>query len=294
MNLRDYETGRGQAPLPSRALPQLETCESGGRGKAPYTAKSAGNWADDAVGMTDAIIALDYSGAAIPDDGGKTPDTPIPPASSSKRKGTWGGARNTRHRTSTGLTSKQVRGILRAARDAWEGGAPLNRHTTVHWGVAGLPDAEAAAATGRLLKLMADWARMRGWRLRWVFVREHDAAAGKGSHVHLLLHVPASEAPFYSRRLRRWLRRVTGKPYQAGTVRSRPIGPTLSTATAAPRVYLANLATVLDYVCKGASPAAVNELALTRVERTGTVIGKRVGWSQGGFRTPSPSLAPVV
>ena len=63
-------------------------------------------------------------------------------------------------------------------------------------------------------------------------------------------------------------------------MRSRPIRPTVATATTAPRVYLANLAAVLDYVCKGASEGAADELALQRVERTGTVIGKRAGWSQ--------------
>src|SRR5690606_1443188 len=104
---------------------------------------------------------------------------------SSRPKGTWGGARNSRHRTSSGLTAAQVQGIHRAARDAIDDGFPLNRHTTVHWGVAGVPDADAGTATRRLLKLIADWARTRGWRLRWVFVREHDPAAGKGAHVHL-------------------------------------------------------------------------------------------------------------
>lgn len=292
MTLPDNGTGGGQVPLPSRTLPELETCESGGVDELPYDAKPRAQGADDVLGTTDAIIALGYGGSAIPDDGPQAAAAPGLETSSSSRKGTWGGARNTRHRTSTGLTSRQVRGIRRAALDAWESGAPLNRHTTVHWGVAGLPDAEAAAATGRLLKLIADWARTRGWRLRWLFVREHDAAAGKGAHVHLLLHVPASEAAFFSRRLRRWLRRVTGKAYRAGTVRSRPIGPTVGTATTAPRVYKANLSAVLAYVCKGASPAAAAELGLGRVERTGVVMGKRAGWSQsttsGGAGRPSP------
>ena len=99
-----------------------------------------------------------------------------------------GGARLRADRTSDHLTSKQARAILLAALAAEWIGEPFTRLVTVHWERAGISDNHAAIATGKLTKLMQDWARRRGARILWAWARENDK--GKGSHLHLLLACP--------------------------------------------------------------------------------------------------------
>jgi hypothetical protein len=155
---------------------------------------------------------------------------------------------------------------------------PLNRHLTIHWEAAGIPDCQAATATATFLTLARDWLRKRGGRFAWIFVRENGD--GKGSHVHILLHCPSELARACSAMQRRWLRRVTGKPYRARIIRTARIGGTLTAAQTAPAVYAKNLAAVVGYLLKGASPEAARALGLMRVESGGSIIGKRAGTSQ--------------
>jgi hypothetical protein len=169
--------------------------------------------------------------------------------------------------------------IREAAWAAVRLGVPLNRHITVHWGIAGFCDAEAGPATRALLKLMSDRARARGWRFAFVYAREHDPASGKGPHVHILAHVPAREAVAFTARQRAWLRRVTGRPYHRGVIHSRPIGPTVATYEARPDLYALNLGAAVAYLVKGASPEAAAALGLRRLEPSGPVTGKRAGRS---------------
>lgn len=189
----------------------------------------------------------------------------------------WGGARNSAGRTSDALSLKQASGIIEAAQFAYRVGVPFNRHVTIHLERAGVPDSEAAAAIGAFLTLARDWLRKRGERTAWAWVRENGD--GKGSHVHILLHVPAG-VTWGGWRLRRWIERITGKRYQAGIIRTARIGGTARTAGAAPAAYQANLAAVVAYVIKGASREAGQALRLDRLEAGGRIISKRAGWSQ--------------
>lgn len=196
----------------------------------------------------------------------------------------WGGARNRASRTSDSLSPERATGLIEAAQFAAAIGLPFNRHLTIHWERAGVPDSRAAAATGRFLKQAGDWIGKRGGRIAWLWVRENDEGDGsKGSHVHILLHVPAG-SKWTGWRLRRWLERITGKPYRAGTIQTARIGGTLRAAEMAPAVYQANLAAVVGYVLKGASRDAARALGLKRVEAGGRIIGKRCSTSQNiGF-----------
>jgi hypothetical protein len=153
---------------------------------------------------------------------------------------------------------------------------PFNRHLTIHWQQAGIPDERAAWATGRFLKLAGDWVAKRGGRFAWAWVRENGER--KGSHAHILLHLPAGTR--IGRMQRRWLRSITAKPYSASTIKTARIGGTAGAAQSAPAAYRANLAVVVGYILKGASPSAARKLELQRLEAGGRIIGKRAATSQ--------------
>ena len=188
----------------------------------------------------------------------------------------WGGRRNSASRTSDSLSLNQATNILEAAQFAAAAGMPFNRHLTIHWQQAGVPDERAAWATGRFLKLAGDWIAKRGGRFAWAWARENGSR--KGSHIHILLHLPAGTR--IGRMQRRWLRSITGKTYSASTIKTARIGGTAGAAQAAPAAYGANLTAVVRYMLKGASPDAARELGLERLEAGGRIIGKRAATSQ--------------
>lgn len=168
--------------------------------------------------------------------------------------------------------------IIAAAHFAARIGLPLRRHVTIHWEAAGVPDNQAAAATAAFLRLARDWLRKRGHPFAWLWVRENGHR--KGSHVHILLHCRPELARAFSGMQRRWLRRITGKPYRARIIRTARIGGTLMAAESAPAVYAENLAAVVGYLLKGASPEAARLLGIARLEDGGRIIGRRCAASQ--------------
>lgn len=193
-----------------------------------------------------------------------------------------GGARNRADRASDGLTHRQCQRIIGAAYRASAIGLAFNRFVTIHWELAGIGDARAAWATGRFIKLASDWLATRGGRFAWAWVRENGD--GKGSHVHILLHVPPALARGFAAMQRRWLKRITSKPYRPGTIKSERVGGSLRAAETVPEHYAANLDAALAYVLKGASPDAARALGLERLEAGGRVIGKRSAVSQNAGR----------
>lgn len=196
-----------------------------------------------------------------------------------KPSASWGGARLKSDRVSSALTLKQAERLIAAAHCAESLGLPFNRHVTFHWGKAGIQDGEAARAIGQLVKLASDWLRTNGVRPVWAWVRENDSGDGsKGSHVHILLHCPAT-VPIGSM-WRRWLKRITGHAYRRGTVHTSRIGGSLNTYATFPTVYRANLDRVLAYLCKGVRPEVGATLGLPRTEPSGLVIGKRAAICQ--------------
>lgn len=215
------------------------------------------------AGTTLAIIPIAIGGATVSAKAGRN---------------RWGGARNSASRTSDAVTLRQALGIIDAAQFAAQMGLPLNRHLTIHWDAAGVPDYEAAAATAAFLTLARDWLRKRDAPFAWAWVRENGE--GKGTHVHILLHCRPELARAFSGMQRRWLRRITGKPYRARVIRSARIGGTLTAAQSAPALYFKNLDTVVGYLLKGASPKAARIIGLTRSEPGGRIIGKRCATSE--------------
>lgn len=186
-----------------------------------------------------------------------------------------GGARNLASRRTTTLSEADARKIMEATERAVGAGLPFNRFVTLHWEKAGVGD--GLSATGRYLKLAGDWARSRGGRLAWVWVREGGWA--KGEHVHILMHLAPNLAAGFNRRQRGWLK-ACGAAWRRGVLRTRPIGYSLAHALNGGDDYTANLRETLDYILKGVSAATGERLGIRRCEPSGELVGKRAGISQ--------------
>lgn len=189
-----------------------------------------------------------------------------------------GGAHNLASRESHQITVAQVANLIAAARHAFNVGLPLNRFTTIHWEGAGVPLASMAKATGHFIDLMSKALARHGTSTAWLWV--HENGEGKGGHCHMLAHVPADLTPIVTGLQKRWLRRVTGRPYRAGIINSKPIGGRLGLEIGNPSLHAHNLDAVLVYLLKGASDDAANQFALHRHDPGGRIIGKRCGTSQ--------------
>ncbi len=189
-----------------------------------------------------------------------------------------GGARNHADRESHSLTTAHVANLRAAERHAARIGLPFNRMISIHWEGAGVPLADMAKATGRFTDLMAKALARHGSGIAWLWT--HENGDGKGGHCHLLAHVPADLVSRLTALQRGWLRRITGQPYRARVIHSKPIGGRLGLETGNPDLHAVNLEAALSYVLKGASPEAASQFGLERLEPGGRVIGKRCGTSQ--------------
>ena len=214
--------------------------------------KTMGCGHKSAIGTVHAIYHVDIEFAA---------PSPIAP---------HGGPRNRASRTSHGIPLAMAVSLLEAAEDAARLGLPFNRHITVHWELAGIADNQAMAATTAFLKYWRDWL---GGQTAYVWVRENGD--GKGSHLHILAHLPAGKK-WRGALSRRWIERITGKPYAAGVILSRRIAGAGDNAS--PH-YAANLQAVRAYVLKGATPDAAGKLGIAHAPG-GRIIGKRCGTSR--------------
>ena len=208
-----------------------------------------------------------------------------------------GGARQ--KRSSAHLTASQVRGLWSAGLHALALQRPLTRFVTVHWASFGLGDSEAMAATSRLLTYWRDWLRDRGVPWAVVWVRENDNGdSSKGSHLHVLVHVPVNAQLSFSRFTQSAsVRAAQAAKRISGAVRSRAVG-SIGMETRSPASYRANLARALRYLSKGMGQSSVplvihyteclapeTVFELPSSELGGVVIGKRCGWSKS--LTPS-------
>jgi hypothetical protein len=149
---------------------------------------------------------------------------------------------------------------------------------TIHWASAGVPLAGMAKATGRFIDLMTKALARHGSGTAWLWT--HENGPRKGGHCHLLIHVPADLVPVLTRLQRGWLRSISGQPYRARVIRSKPIGGRLGLETTNPDLHALNLDAAFAYVLKGANPEAASKFGLTTLEPGGRVIGKRCSTSQ--------------
>lgn len=189
-----------------------------------------------------------------------------------------GGARNRADRESHELTAAQIANLKAAAQHADKIGLPFTRMITIHWEAAGTPLSGMAKATGRFTDLLTKALARHGSRTAWLWT--HEGGIAKGGHCHLLAHVPADLVPRAIGRQKRWLLSITGQPYRARVIHSKPIGGRLGLEVSNPELHAANLEATLAYILKGVSPEAAAQFNLERVEPGGRVIGKRCGTSQ--------------
>lgn len=201
-----------------------------------------------------------------------------------------GGARLRADRVSHHLSAGQAQSIIIAGQRALAMGKPFTRHTTIHWSRAGIPDDQAAEATGAMIKLASGWTRSKREVLLWAWARENERN-GKGSHVHILLACP-SHLPI-GRMWRRWLRKVTARPYRAGVIKTTRIGRTLDCWQTSPQAYRVNLDAITAYLCKGIDPAHADALGLPRHSPGGPVIGKRASVCQALGNREAKSAGPT-
>jgi hypothetical protein len=189
-----------------------------------------------------------------------------------------GGARNRADRESHALTAAQIGNLEAAERHARAIGLPFTRMITIHWQAAGVALADMVKATGRFLDLLAKALARHKSKTAWLWTLENGDR--KGGHCHLLVHVPAALVSILTRLQKGWLHRITGNPYRARVIRSKPIGGRLAMETGNLELHSINLAVALGYVLKGANAEAAEQFGLERLEAGGRIIGKRCGTSQ--------------
>ena len=187
----------------------------------------------------------------------------------------WGGPRNRADRVSDHIALKHALAFAVSAQRAIRNGLPFNRHLTVQWAKVGLPDREAAAATGRMIILLGQWVKSKGGRFAYAWVREINGY--KGTHTHILFHLP--EGLKLGRMTQRWAKHVLGRSPR-GTVKTRSIGGSIRAAFTGSESYQSHLATVVSYLLKGVDRRAGHLLNLDRSDEGGAIIGKRVSVSQ--------------
>lgn len=189
-----------------------------------------------------------------------------------------GGARNYRNRESHALTAAQITNLRAAERHANQIGLPFTRMITIHWEAAGVPLDGMVRATGRFTDLLGKLLARYGRRSAWLWVMENGE--NKGGHCHMLAHVPADLVATLTPLQRRWLHKITGRPYRSRVIHSKPIGGRLGLEHGNPELHAANVTAALSYLSKGADREAGPKLGLERLEAGGLVIGKRCSASQ--------------
>ena len=116
-----------------------------------------------------------------------------------------------------------------------------------------------AKATYHFTDLLTKALARHGSRTAWLWTHENVPGNGddKGGHCHLLAHVPAALVSIVTALQRGWLRRITGQPYRARVIHSKPIGGRLGLETGNPDLHAVNLEAALAYVLKGARLRAI-------------------------------------
>lgn len=189
-----------------------------------------------------------------------------------------GGARNRADRVSYALTLAQVARLKAAEHHSRQIGLPFTRMITIHWEAAGVPLSGMAKATGRFTDLLTKALARHGCPTAWLWV--HENGDRKGGHCHLLAYVPPSLVSVVTGLQRGWLKRISGTPYRARVIHSRPIGGKLGLESGNRELHAINLELAFAYILKGAEPKAASRFSLERLEPGGRIVGKRCSASQ--------------
>jgi hypothetical protein len=183
---------------------------------------------------------------------------------------------HSREKVLRAISEKEADNVIRALRHAQHLGLLPNRHITIDWELAGVED--PVRAMGRLLKLMKDAARKRGWLTSHIWSQENGKILGQ--HVHLLIHMSADDNEWLKRHMAGWLKKC-GAVRKKGACRSRKIAGSnyASKLGENSEWYKANLERVVAYVLKHCSGQVAKQLGRVSAGKT-QVIGKQLSISQ--------------
>ena len=229
----------------------------------------------------------------------KIDNSSYPALPETSRKLSWGGARHTGREVTDRLTLAKAMMLEGAWQFSVHIGLGLNRHTTIHFGKAGIDDADAARVIGAFLKSMGDAIRKAGGTFAATWVRENGE--GKGSHVHIFVHIPAAQWPMVQRLQMRWLYMARGCPLPkmaAGTLHGTWIRGARAGLNPSNGLYMENGSNVARYGFKGVERESAALVGVKNWQVGGTIIGKRCGTTQNIGRTAwtkagwKPNFAP--
>lgn len=194
-----------------------------------------------------------------------------------------GGPRRRQGEGSDTLSERQCRAILVAADKADQSGYPFNRFITILWERGGIEERAASVQTGHFIRLASDWIRLRGERLRWIYV--HEWGMKNGAHVHIMLHVPKRLDRDFAPMPLRWVKQLLPCKYTADVLDSKKFRGANAPDNVSRQIYEHALMERLHYVLKAADPALESELGLEgwgreRWGQSSRVYGKRAGWWQ--------------
>lgn len=201
----------------------------------------------------------------------------------------WGGKRNDKARQSQYLSIDNVQSLMDAWRFSEYMGLYFNRFITIHLGKLGVNDAVAMTAITAFLTLVRDHIskrdnKLHGQQFAAIWVREFgnytdEYGECRGSHIHILAHIPNDCLGKVINRQSVWLRKATGLPSKTGALQGRKIVG-YSPNKPANAHYSINAANVAAYLVKGADNAAIAKFNLPKVKYGGNIIGKRCGFTQ--------------
>ncbi|WP_156874159.1 hypothetical protein [Sphingorhabdus lutea] len=182
------------------------------------------------------------------------------------------------------MNEYHVETILGAALFSKYLGLELNRSITIHFGKLGIDDCKAGKVLTAWLKSLGDYISKNGKILTCVWVRENgqyvdDKGIVKGSHVHILAHIPNECLQGVKQRQGKWLSKAAGARLTAGTIFGRKVKGA-SSHNGLEGLYEANSGNVIRYIIKGVDSGLAAKMGLVKVKDGGRVIGKRCGTTQ--------------
>lgn len=197
-----------------------------------------------------------------------------------------GGARRLPNVPTMQLTEADCRKVIDASYAAWRAGKPFNRFITGAWEHGGIEEHDERQATADFITLMRDWHRQWKFTLTWAYVRECGPL--KGSHSHILAHVPPELEPLFGIMPRRWAKTITGGAYWPGTIDTQKFYRASAEGFRS-GAYEAELLGWLHYALKCAPAELEGPLGLIGCGtepwgQSGLVHGKRTGVWQGWKR----------
>jgi len=169
------------------------------------------------------------------------------------------------------ISLSSAENVIHAAGHAALIDAPLNRHLTISWYVAGLPG-RVHDAQRDVLQKASKWLAYHGVTPAYVWAVENGPVLQY--HTHIAIHVPQPLAGRFRTMVDRWVKSVGGNPHLCGAVK-------MTRDKYSRTDYHESIRDLLRYMLKGSEHRAAQLLGIEpNYEKAGLVQGKRCGTSQ--------------